>query len=90
MSAQEKALTNNSFARYKFYKGLHFPWWDSMRTLPRLSHQARSTTEALRNRAAGFVRMARDCRDALISDELRRLAQEYLIYADELEASSVF
>ena len=41
--------------------------------------------DALRQKAAVFLHRAFDCSDALIRDELRRLAQEFLMRADELE-----
>jgi hypothetical protein len=60
-----------------------------MSTLATSNHRrANKTAVALRQKAAGFARMARDCRDALISDELRLLAHEFHMSADELEAFS--
>jgi hypothetical protein len=49
--------------------------------------RGKRTIEALRRRAAMVSRMAFDCCDASIRDELRRLAQEFLTCAEELEAS---
>jgi hypothetical protein len=52
-------------------------------------HQAAITAEALRRKAASFLRMALASGDSWASAELRHLAREFLTRAEELEAASV-
>lgn len=50
--------------------------------------QNRATAEVLRQKAETLLRMSFVCRDASLSHELRRLADEFVLHAEELEASA--
>jgi hypothetical protein len=58
-----------------------------MSTLTKHRHE-RTTAKGCRQTAETFLRMAFNCRDALLRTELCNLAEEFFKSAEELEASS--